>query len=48
MEKVLGQHPNFGFFSDVLANGMSHHFKDELSEEQRQAKLAAMMIRGNH
>jgi hypothetical protein len=48
MEKVLGQHPNFEFFSNVLANGMSYHFKTKLSDENRKAELAAIMTRGNH
>jgi hypothetical protein len=48
LRKVLGQHPNFGFFSDVLENGMNYHFTDELSEEQRRAEVTAMIDRGNH
>jgi hypothetical protein len=48
MEKVLGQHPNFGFFSDVLVNGMDYCFTDELSEDERKAKLLAMIHQGNH
>jgi hypothetical protein len=48
MEQILGRHPNFRFFSDFLVNGMNYHFKDELSEDQRQAKLTVMILRGNH
>jgi hypothetical protein len=48
LDKILGQHPNFGFFSDVLVAGMDYHFTDELSEEQRKAELDAMIERGNH
>jgi hypothetical protein len=48
MEKVLGQHPNFEFFSEVLANGMSYHFKTELSEDKRKVELEAIMTQGNH
>jgi hypothetical protein len=48
LEKILGRHPNFGFFSEVLANGMDYRFTEQLSEEQRQAEVAAMMERGNH
>ena len=33
LEKILGGHPNFVFFSDVLANGMDYRFKKELSED---------------
>lgn len=47
-KKVLGGHPNFGFFADVLKNGMSHHFTNELSEEERKAEVEAMIKRGNH
>jgi hypothetical protein len=45
---ILGSHPNFDFFSDVLENGMDYRFTEELSEDQRQAEVAAMMERGNH
>jgi hypothetical protein len=48
LELVLGQHPNFPFFADVLANGMSHCFTEELSDEQRRAGVNAMILRGNH
>jgi hypothetical protein len=48
MEKVLGRHPNFEFFSNVLVNGMDYHFKSELTEDKRKAELAAIMTRGNH
>jgi hypothetical protein len=46
--KVLGRHPNFSFFADVLQNGMSYHFTDELSEEERTEEVRAMIKRGNH
>ena len=48
LEKILGQHPNFRFFSKILADGMDYRFTNELSEEQRKAEVAAMMERGNH
>jgi hypothetical protein len=48
MKKILGQHPNFDFFSEVLTNGMTYRFKDELSEDQRKAEMEAMIQRGNH
>jgi hypothetical protein len=48
LETILGQHPNFDSFSHVLSNGMAYHFTDELSEDNRQAKVAAMLKRGNH
>lgn len=48
LKKILGRHPNFGFFSGVLAEGMDYLFTEELSEEQRQDEVAAMMERGNH
>jgi hypothetical protein len=48
MEKILGRHPNFSFFSEVLTNGMDYHFTEELSEEQRKAEVRAMITRGNH
>jgi hypothetical protein len=48
LETILGQHPNFDFFSDVSSNGMACHFTEELSEDDRQAEVAAMLERGNH
>jgi hypothetical protein len=48
MAKILGQHPNFAFFSEVLVNGMDYRFKEELSEDERKAELDAMILRGNH
>ena len=48
LRKILGGHPNFGFFSDVLTNGVDYHVTEELTEEQRKAEVAAMMERGNH
>jgi hypothetical protein len=46
--RILGGHPNFAFFSNVLENGMDYCFTEELSESQRQAEVTAMMKRGNH
>jgi hypothetical protein len=46
--KILGGHPNFSFFSNVLENGMDYCFTEELSEGQRQAEVEAMIQRGNH
>jgi hypothetical protein len=48
LEKILGNHPNFGFFSEVLERGMDYRFTDYLTEAQRQAEVTAMMKRGNH
>jgi hypothetical protein len=30
LEKILGKHPNFEFFSGVLRNGMDYRFAEEL------------------
>ncbi len=46
--RMLGSHPNFAFFSNVLKHGMDCCFTEELSESQRQAEVTAMMKRGNH
>jgi hypothetical protein len=48
LEKILGNHPNFGFFSEVLERGMDCRFIDYLTEAQRKAEVTAMMERGNH
>jgi hypothetical protein len=48
LKTILGQHPNFNFFSNVSSSGMAYHFTDELSKDDRQAKVAAMLERGNH
>ena len=49
LRKILGSHPNFGFFSNVLASGVDCHLvTEEASQDQQQAEIAAMMKRGNH
>jgi hypothetical protein len=48
LEKILGGHPNFGSFSDILAKGMDHRLKEEISEDQRLEEVVAMTKRGNH
>jgi hypothetical protein len=48
LEKILGLHPNFGFFSGVLADGMDHRLAEELPKEQRKEEVEAMMTTGNH
>ena len=48
LKRILGQHPNFEFFSGVLENGMDYRFTESLSETQRRAEVAAMIERGNH
>ena len=48
LEKILGDRPNFRFFSDTLTKGMDCCFTEEVSEEQQQAEVTAIMERGNH
>ena len=48
LQTMLGQHPNFDCFSDVISNGMEHHFTENISEDERTAELEAMIDRGNH
>jgi hypothetical protein len=49
MEKILGQHPNFEFFADMLVNRMDYPFTSKLSaEDKRKTKFTAMIHRGNH
>jgi hypothetical protein len=48
LERILGQHPNFPFFSKILADGMDYRFTTELSEDERRAEVSAMLERGNH
>jgi hypothetical protein len=48
LETILGQHPSFTFFKQVLAKGMEFHFDQELTEPQRLAEVDQMMARGNH
>jgi hypothetical protein len=48
LRTILGGHPNFAFFTDVLASGMEFHFSHQLSEDQRLAELDEMVSRGNH
>jgi len=35
LETILGDHPNFQFFSTLHDNGMDYKFRRELSEEER-------------
>ena len=35
LEIVLGGHPEFGVLAGLIENGMSYHFKQELSEDAR-------------
>ena len=48
LQTMLGQHPNFDCFSDVISDGMEHHFTENISEDKRTAELEAMIDRGNH
>ena len=48
LEPLLGLHPHFGLLEDLLRNGMSYHYKVELSEAERTEELAAILARGNH
>jgi hypothetical protein len=48
MAKILGQHPDFEFFSEVLTNGMDYRFKEELSGDERKAEMEAIILQGNH
>jgi hypothetical protein len=48
LKMILGSQPNFAFFKEVLSKGTSFHFNQELSEDQRQAELDKMVIRGDH
>ena len=48
LEMILGQHPNFPFFKQVLAHGMDFYFDQALSETERLAKLDEIIVRGNH
>jgi hypothetical protein len=48
LQTILGQHPNFGFFAEVLTNGMDYRFTKELSDDERRAEVRAMLDRGNH
>jgi hypothetical protein len=48
LEMILGLQPNFAFFKEVLSKGMGFHLNQELSEDQCQAELDKMVIRGKH
>jgi hypothetical protein len=48
LEKVIGRHPNFEFFKTVIRDGMTYHFKTEITEEERKTELAEQLARGNH
>jgi hypothetical protein len=48
LQTILGGHPTFPFYKDVLAQGIPFHFCQKLSEDQRLDKLDKMAARGNH
>lgn len=48
LEKVVGGHPNFQALSEFLTSGMPYHFSEEISEEEREAKLLGILDRGSH
>lgn len=48
LRNILGQDPNFEFFSGVLEKGIDYRLTQSLSEDQRRAEVATMMKRGNH
>jgi hypothetical protein len=48
LEKVLGNHPNFTFFREVLLKGMKYSFTQDLSEDERLDELEKQLARGNH
>ena len=48
LEGILGNHPYFRHFSQMLHSGFSYHLSRELSEEERAGELAAQIVRGNH
>ena len=48
LENIFGSPRKFELFSDVVANAIDYRFTVELSEDQRQAEVAAMIERGKH
>lgn len=48
LRQVLGKHDNFGFMEEVVRKGMSYHFKEAISENDREEERDAMLERGNH
>jgi hypothetical protein len=48
LDQILGKHPVFPFFREILTLGMDYKFTTELSEAQRLEELDANVKRGNH
>jgi hypothetical protein len=48
LEMILGHHPNFNEFKEIVSNGMPYRMSRELSEEDRLKELKAVLKRGNH
>jgi hypothetical protein len=48
LELVIGNHPGFPELKNILSQGMSYRFSEELSDDERVAELNAILQRGNH
>ncbi|NER26068.1 MAG: hypothetical protein F6J96_36350 [Symploca sp. SIO1C2] len=48
LAKVIGNHPAFNLLSELFSRGMPFCLTRELSEEEREAEVAANLQRGNH
>ncbi|NER25769.1 MAG: hypothetical protein F6J96_34770 [Symploca sp. SIO1C2] len=48
LERVIGKHPAFGFLCDMFEKGFPFKVHRELSEEERETELTAILDRGNH
>jgi hypothetical protein len=45
---LLSNHPGFDELAEVLVTGMPYRYSREISEEERETEVLAMLVRGNH
>jgi hypothetical protein len=48
LSPLLRQHPGFAEFAEVIVTGMPYRYAREITEEEREQEVIAMLARGNH
>jgi hypothetical protein len=48
LSPLLRQHPGFAEFAEVIVTGMPYRYSKEITEEEREKEVIAMLARGNH
>jgi hypothetical protein len=48
LSPLLRQHPGFAELAEVIVTGMPYRYSREITEEERETEVLAMLSRGNH